>query len=601
MWGKSMFRLGKYAKNENGQVGVIFALAALPLIAVTSAGLEYSHLSKERNAALTALDAAVLAAANNNLIADSEKDEFAKTHFLANYSGNIDIELTSSVTPDRVRLVAEGEFDLTFGNIIGIDNLHFSEASAASLKTENTICVLSLSEDADDAISFDSALAFTANRCSVHANSKSSSAISTNALRNTPKATSFCAVGGVSGQFEPHARGECSPIEDPYASVSPAEIGECKSEFLFESIVPEPVEETPSRGEPERTNEAERPPNALDQYSDAINLPAVNPVNFSDLLLDLRDRGFGSSEDGVGYGEVPVSVLQVLHGLTGHDLRELLQAFDSYGEVLDCNANPLPACYGFNNPFLNEANPDRVPTRGMVADVFDASFGQFFDEEEEDVPDIVTDGIVELINGQLFSRNNLDNELVPVSANLTGGNVVLTPGTYCGGLTIDGISVQFRPGDYIFKDGPLTFLNESQAKADRVTFGFTGEGATLNIESGSSLDIRSAITGPRAGLAFMQMIDPSLPGNREQLTGVNRIASGGSITMSGTAYFPEQTLMFLGENTRLGANSPAVGLIADKIEFRGQRGSSVEIGVDHVQAGIPPIQPQADDGVRLVE
>lgn len=365
--------------------------------------------------------------------------------------------------------------------------------------------------------------------------------------------------------------------------------------------MPEPVEETPSRGEPERTNEAERPPNALDQYSDAINLPAVNPVNFSDLLLDLRDRGFGSSEDGVGYGEVSVTVLQVLHGLTGHDLRELLQAFDSYGEVLDCNANPLPACYGFNNPFLNEADPDRVPTRGMVADVFDASFGQFFDEEEEDVPDIVTDGIVELINGQLFSRNNLDNELVPVSANLTGGNVVLTPGTYCGGLTIDGISVHFRPGDYIFKDGPLTFLNESQAKADRVTFGFTGEGATLNIESGSSLDIRSAITGPRAGLAFMQMIDPSLPGNREQLTGVNRIASGGSITMSGTAYFPEQTLMFSGENTRLGANSPAVGLIADKIEFRGQRGSGVEIGVDHVQAGIPPIQPRADDGVRLVE
>jgi len=104
---------------------------------------------------------------------------------------------------------------------------------------------------------------------------------------------------------------------------------------------------------------------------------------------------------------VPVSVLQVLHGLTGHDLRELLQAFDSYGEVLDCNANPLPACYGFNNPFLNEADPDRVPTRGMVADVFDASFGQFFDEEEEDVPDIVTDGIVELINGCAHTGNLL--------------------------------------------------------------------------------------------------------------------------------------------------------------------------------------------------
>jgi len=83
------------------------------------------RLFLERNAALSALDAAVLAAANNNLIPDSEKDEFAKTHFLANYSGNIDIELSSNVTSDRVRLVAEGELDLTFGNILGIDNFVF--------------------------------------------------------------------------------------------------------------------------------------------------------------------------------------------------------------------------------------------------------------------------------------------------------------------------------------------------------------------------------------------------------------------------------------------------------------------------------------------
>jgi len=71
--------------------------------------------------------------------------------------------------------------------------------------------------------------------------------------------------------------------------------------------------------------------------------------------------------------------------------------------------------------------------------------------------------------------------------------------------------------------------------------------------------------------------------------------------MAGTAYFPEQTLMISGEDTHLGSNSPAVGLIADKVLFRGERGARVEIGVDHVKAGIPPIQPQADDGVRLIE
>ena len=99
----------------------------------------------------------------------------------------------------------------------------------------------------------------------------------------------------------------------------------------------------------------------------------------------------------------------------------------------------------------------------------------------------------------------------------------------------------------------------------------------------------------------MQMIDHSLPGNRAPIDGVNRIASGGSVSMSGTAYFPQQKLMLSGEDTRLGASSPAVGLIADRIAFRGNFGSKVAIGVDHVKAGIPPIQPRADDGVRLIE
>jgi len=297
-----------------------------------------------------------------------------------------------------------------------------------------------------------------------------------------------------------------------------------------------------------------------------------------------------------------IGAITRLATLSGNDFQLLLEAYDAFGGELNCRDNPITECYGFNNPYLNTA-PEDVPSHGLVADVFDIAFGLYLEGEEEevDVPDVVSEGIVELINGQLYSRNNLDNELIPVSANLTGGNIVLTPGTYCGGLTVDGISVRFTAGDYVFKDGPLTFLNKSQAKADQVTFGFTGVGATLNIESGSALSIRAATTGPRKGLAFMQMVDHSLPGNRAPVTATNRISSGGSVRMAGTAYFPQQALMISGEDTHLGANSPAVGLIADTVSFRGQKGSRVEIGVDHVKAGVPPIQPQADDGVRLVE
>ena len=584
---KSTWR--RYKRNESGQVAVFFALAAVPLFAVTSAAVDYSQITKEQNAITSALDAAVLAAANNNAIELDAKDEYAATHFKANYGGDLVLNLTSSVTSDTVRLVAEGRVTLTFGNIIGIKDPLVKEASTATLSTENTICVLALSEDASGAISFDSDLEFKANNCSVHSNSISGSAIIAERNLFTPRAKSFCAVGGVSGLVEPHSKGECSFVEDPYKDVEPATLSECKREFFLKSTAANSIGLQSS-------NYSNTGSDPAVNYS---NLPTVNPVPFDDLLAELRTRhtkkNFGTNK---GPKHERRDALQKVAELTGNDMRRLLAAYAPYGEKLRCKEDPKPECYGFDNPFEGVKNGD-VPRRSVVADMFDISYGAYVVPDA--VPDIVQTGVVELVDGILYSRNNIDNELIAVSDNVTGGNVLLTPGTYCGGLTVDGLRVRFAPGDYIFKDGPLTFLNNSEAMADRVTFGFTGSTATMNIESGSKLKIKAATEGPRKGLAFMQMIDASAPGNRGPSTGVNRIASGGSVSMTGTAYFPQQTLMISGEDSHIGASSPAVGLIANEIIFRGTRGSRVELAVDHAKAGIPPIEPRADDGVRLIE
>ncbi|GGX68288.1 hypothetical protein GCM10011309_17580 [Litorimonas cladophorae] len=569
----------KFLLNESGQIGVIFALMAVPLLALTSAAIDYSRVTQERSSISSALDAAVLAAANNNAIPVEEKDAYAATHFRSNYNGDLVLGLTSSVTTEKVRLVAKGELPLTFGNVIGIKDQVIEEASAATLMTENTICVLALSETVDGAVSYDSDLEFVANGCSVQSNSTSGSAILAEKNLYKPTAESFCAVGGIKGEVEPHAKGECSPIADPYVSVAPAAIGECKREFLVEntSLL-----------------------NGLIPLGDIVQaLPSINPIPVDDVLAQLKlthtGPQFGTDKGPIDEQRV---TLEKVANLGGEDMRKLLEAYEPYGEWMECLENPKPVCYGFDNPFLNTSFRE-VPAVGLVAEIFEISYGALLAPVAE--PEIVTTGLVELINGQLYSRNNIDNELVPVSANLTGGNILLSPGTYCGGLTVDGLNVRFSAGDYIFKDGPLTFLNESQATASNVTFGFTGSGATMSIESGSSLKIKAATDGPRKGLAFMQMIDQSAAGNRAPEAGVNRIASGGQLSMSGTAYFPEQTLIITGENTHIGSSSPAVGLIADTISFRGARGSRVELAVDHVKAGIPPIEPRADDGVRLVE
>ena len=572
-------------------MAVFFALAALPLLALTSAAIDYSSLTKERAKVSSALDAAVLAAANNNAITLSEKDSYAEAHFLANYNGDIKLELTPSVTTDRVRLKAKGELKMDFGSLVGIDNPTLIEVSAATLATENTICVLALSEDADESISFDRDMEFLASGCAVHSNSKSMSAILAENNLSLPTASSFCAVGGISGTVEPHSKGECSSVADPYSNVPLASEGVCQTKII----------------------------DALDLSSEAVkkefeesvlpSLPLTNPISFDDVMENLalihgastfesKNKGKGNGKGaGLRGGNSP-DVIRLAAELGAEDLYKLISLYDSYGATLNCSNDPKPECSGFNNPYINSA-PNDVPKREVVADIFEMSYGPL--PEPAVVPDIVTNGLVELINGQLYSRNNIDNERVPLSGHLTGGNILLTPGTYCGGLTVDGLRVRFAPGDYTFKDGPLTFLNKSQADADRATFGFRGAGATLNIESGSSLKIRSATEGPRKGLAFIQVADTDAPGNRAPIAGTNRISSGGSISMSGTAYFPEQTLLISGEDTHFGANSPAVGLIAKTIKFRGGRGSRVAIGVDHEKAGIPPIQPRVDDGVRLVE
>ena len=221
-----------YLRNDSGHVAMIFALAALPLIALTSAAVDFSATTKERGKISSALDAAVLAAANNNAITLTEKDTYAEAHFLANYKGDIALELTSSVTPTRVKLVASGELDLTFGNVVGIDNPKLVEASAATLATENTICVLALSEENDASIAFDRDIEFLASGCAVHSNSNSTSAIvATNSL-SLPTASSFCAVGGITGDVEPHSKGECSSVSDPYAAVPPATEGVCQTKIL---------------------------------------------------------------------------------------------------------------------------------------------------------------------------------------------------------------------------------------------------------------------------------------------------------------------------------------------------------------------------------
>lgn len=193
------------------------------------------------------------------------------------------------------------------------------------------------------------------------------------------------------------------------------------------------------------------------------------------------------------------------------------------------------------------------------------------------------------------------------SENGTGSNATFYPGTYCGGLTVDGRSVRFLPGDYIMLDGALTFKNGAQAVADHVTFAFSGNKARLNIESGSNVQIKAPSAGPRKGLAFMEMAKAGKKEKnkkkkkKEKKSIANTISSGGNLDVLGTVYFPTQALVVEGEGTRMGAKAPSTSFIAHTIDLDGKSGSRVQVNVNHRAANLPPILPKAENGAILVE
>lgn len=213
------------------------------------------------------------------------------------------------------------------------------------------------------------------------------------------------------------------------------------------------------------------------------------------------------------------------------------------------------------------------------------------------------------------------------SSNLTGDDSVFYPGTYCGGLTVDGQNVTFLPGVYIMKDGPLTFKNGASAYADEVSFVLKGEQSVVTVETGSYVWVKAPRKGEMAGMAFYQDrngdagetlgsgVGNTLPARRMSVksttsptqpagqdpngpTAVNLISSGGELNVTGTMYFPTQALDVLGDSV-LGARAPATSFIAHQVTFSGE--TKAAISVDHVSGGIPAMEPRSDDGARLVK
>ena len=78
----------RYALNDEGQIAVITAISALPLLLVVSVAVDSHRVGVERSKLQAALDGAALAAISDQTITGVERSEQAEARFWSNISAD---------------------------------------------------------------------------------------------------------------------------------------------------------------------------------------------------------------------------------------------------------------------------------------------------------------------------------------------------------------------------------------------------------------------------------------------------------------------------------------------------------------------------------
>ena len=158
------------------------------------------------------------------------------------------------------------------------------------------------------------------------------------------------------------------------------------------------------------------------------------------------------------------------------------------------------------------------------------------------------------------------------------GAAVLSPGTYCGGITAKGLSVlTLLPGTYVIKDGPLVLADESTLIGAGVGFYFKGKKAVFDFGESTQIVLAAPKFGPMAGILFFE--DRTARPDREFT-----IRSKDAQRFEGTVYLPRGRLV-VDKRSRLGLLSSWTAIVANQIEIK--KGPELEINADYASSDIP--------------
>ena len=158
------------------------------------------------------------------------------------------------------------------------------------------------------------------------------------------------------------------------------------------------------------------------------------------------------------------------------------------------------------------------------------------------------------------------------------GTMTLTPGVYCGGITISTGSntANLQPGLYIIMGGGITVGNSGQMFGDGITlintFDVTHPYGAFNFGTGCKAKLTAPTFGDWKGILMFQ--DPAAPAD---VVNTFACASDVSPELTGTIYFPTQTFFFDGSNTSTEITGTVIAknvIVSGKVEVINQQSNN---------------------------
>lgn len=166
------------------------------------------------------------------------------------------------------------------------------------------------------------------------------------------------------------------------------------------------------------------------------------------------------------------------------------------------------------------------------------------------------------------------------SQTYSGGSATLSPGVYCGGISLSaGATVNLLPGTYYLDSSDLKVAGNATLTGSGVTLVFTSskgkDYGTASISSNAIINLSAPTSGPTQGIILF--------GDRNMPVGAAfKITGGGTQNWTGAIYLPKADLTYAG-----GASGGAgcTQIVADTVTFTGN--SNLSLACDG--SGVTPM------------